>query len=66
MGCIHSNETTKISFSDSYSESELEPIETMKLYERSNEKKEIIYTEQMIRDIFISEYKKQNSILKNI
>lgn len=59
-------ETSENQSSDD-SSSDLEPIEMMKLYEpKPNEPKDIVYSQEMIREIFIKEYKKQNSIFKNI
>jgi hypothetical protein len=59
-------ETSENQSSDD-SSSDLEPIEMMKLYEpKPNEPKDIVYSKDMIKAIFLNEYQKQNSILKNI
>lgn len=54
-------------FSNSITESDMEPLNLMECVEihKPTQQKEVIYTKQMIRDIFMSEYLKQNSI-KNI
>ncbi len=57
MGCGQSKEPIEISTSDSSSDFEpLEQIEQVEL----NKPKEVIYTKQMIREIFLKEYLKKN------
>ena len=61
MGCGQSKTPIEIEISGSDSSSDLEPLERMEHVELNKPKEQpVIYTKQMIRDIFLKEYLKKN------
>ena len=59
MGCGQSKEPIEISISDS--SSDFEPLEQIEQVELNKPKEQtVIYTKQMIREIFLKEYLKKN------
>ena len=60
MGCRQSKTPIEIEISCSDSSSDFEPLEQMQQVELNKPKEQpVIYTKQMIRDIFLKEYLKK-------
>ena len=57
MGCGQSKKPIEISISDS--SSDFEPLEQIEQVELNKPKEQVIYTKQMIREIFLKEYLKK-------
>ena len=61
MGCGQSKTPIEIEISSSDSSSDFEPLERMEQVELNKPKEQtVIYTKQMIREIFLKEYLKKN------
>ena len=60
MGCGQSKTPIEIEISSSDSSSDFEPLEQMQQVELNKPKEQpVIYTKQMIREIFLKEYLKK-------
>ena len=61
MGCGYSKNPIEIEISRSESSSDFEPLEQMEQVKLDKPKEQrVIYTKQMIREIFLKEYLKKN------
>ena len=61
MGCGQSKTPIEIEISSSDSSSDFEPLEQIEQVELNKPKEQtVIYTKQMIREIFLKEYLKKN------
>ena len=63
MGCGQSKQPIEMEISSSDSSSDFEPLEQIEQVELNKPKEQVepvIYTKQMIREIFLKEYLKKN------
>ena len=61
MGCGYPKKPIEMEISSSDSSPDFEPLEQMEQVELNKPKEQpVIYTQQMIRDIFLKEYLKKN------